>query len=87
MNSPVPFLDLAADYASVEADARIRMDGVLRRQQFVLGPETAELEHALRTRLAASAAIAVSSGTEALSLSLLALGIGRGDAVLLPAFT
>jgi dTDP-4-amino-4,6-dideoxygalactose transaminase len=82
----IPFLDLAADFAAVEADARRRIDGVLARQQFVLGPETAELEAALSGRLGATA-VAVSSGTEALSLSLLALGIGAGDAVLLPAFT
>jgi dTDP-4-amino-4,6-dideoxygalactose transaminase len=82
----IPFLDLAADFAAVEADARRRIDGVLARQQFVLGPETAELEAALCGRLGATA-VAVSSGTEALSLSLLALGIGAGDAVLLPAFT
>ena len=83
----IPFLDLAHDFTAVEADARRRMDGVLSRQQFVLGPETVELEDALRRRLGATAAIAVSSGTEALSISLLALGIGAGDAVVLPAFT
>jgi len=83
----IPFLDLAGDFAAVEADARARIDGVLSRQQFVLGPETAELEDALRRRLGVTAAIAVSSGTEALSLSLLALGIGPGDAVVLPSFT
>lgn len=83
----IPFLDLSGDFASVEADARDRIDGVLSRQQFVLGPETAELEEALRRRLGVGAAIAVASGTEALSLSLLALGIGRGDAVVLPSFT
>jgi dTDP-4-amino-4,6-dideoxygalactose transaminase len=83
----IAFLDLAADFAAVEDDARRRIDGVLARQQFVLGPETAELEAALAGRLGVPSAVAVSSGTEALSLSLHALGIGAGDAVLLPAFT
>lgn len=83
----IPFLDLAADFAAVEADARQRLDGVLARQQFVLGPETAELERSLEQRLGVACAVGVSSGTEALSLSLLALGIGAGDAVVLPAFT
>jgi dTDP-4-amino-4,6-dideoxygalactose transaminase len=82
----IPFLDLTADFAAVERDARRRIDGVLARQQFVLGPETAELEASLSQRLGVHA-VAVSSGTEALSLSLLALGIGAGDAVVLPAFT
>jgi dTDP-4-amino-4,6-dideoxygalactose transaminase len=83
----IPFLDLAADFAEVEDDARRRIDGVLARQQFVLGPETLALEEALRLRLGAQATVAVSSGTEALALSLLALGIGAGDAVVVPAFT
>lgn len=83
----IPFLDLAGDFAAVEADARARIDAVLARQQFVLGPETAELERSIARRLDAGSAIAVSSGTEALALSLLALGVGPGDAVVLPAFT
>ena len=61
----IPFLDLAADFAEVEEDLRRRIDGVLARQQFVLGPETADLEDELRRRLGAAAAIAVSSGSEA----------------------
>lgn len=83
----IPFLDLGGDFAEVEADTRRRIDGVLARQQFVLGPETAELEEVLRVRLDAAATVAVSSGTEALSLALLGLGIGAGDAVVLPSFT
>jgi dTDP-4-amino-4,6-dideoxygalactose transaminase len=83
----IPFLDLAADFAEGEADARRRLDGVLARQQFVLGPETAELEASLAAFLGAPSAVAVSSGSDALSLALLALGVGPGDAVLVPAFT
>lgn len=83
----IPFLDLAGDFTAVEAEARRRIDGVLARQQFVLGPETAELEESLRRRFGAAGAVAVSSGSEAIVLSLLSLGIGEGDAVLLPSFT
>lgn len=83
----IPFLDLAADFAEVESEARRRLDGVLARQQFVLGPETAELEASMRSRTGAASAVAVSSGSDALSLALLALGVGAGDAVLLPSFT
>lgn len=83
----IPFLDLASDFAEVSDDARRRVDGVLARQQFVLGPETASLEASMRSRLGAPSAVAVSSGSDALSLALLALGVGPGDAVLLPAFT
>jgi dTDP-4-amino-4,6-dideoxygalactose transaminase len=83
----IPFLDLAGGFAEVEPDARRRIDGVLSRTQYVLGPETSELEAAMCARLGAGSAIAVSSGSDALSLALLALGIGAGDAVVLPAFT
>ncbi len=83
----IAFLDLAAEFTAVAEDARARLDGVLARQQFVLGPETAELERSLQRRLGVASAVAVSSGTEALAISLLALGVGPGDAVLVPAFT
>lgn len=83
----IPFLDLARDFSEVDSEARRRIDGVLARQQFVLGPETAELEDVLAKRFGAAGAVAVSSGTDALWLSLMALGIGAGDAVVLPAFT
>jgi len=83
----IPFLDLAADFAEVEADARARIDAVLARQQFVLGPQTVELETRMRERSGALAALACASGSDALYLALAALGIGRGDAVLVPGFT
>lgn len=81
------FLDLAGSFAEVEADARRRIDGVLARQLFVLGPETDELERRLGALLGARRAVAVSSGSEALSIALAAAGVGAGDAVLVPAFT
>jgi UDP-2-acetamido-2-deoxy-ribo-hexuluronate aminotransferase len=83
----IPYLDLVRDFSEVEAEARLRIDGVLARAQYVLGPETIELEQAMKEQLGVAAAVAVSSGTEALSLSLLALGIGAGDAVVMPSFT
>ncbi len=83
----ISFLDLAADFSEVEADARARIDAVLARQQFVLGPQTAELEKRMRERTGALAALACSSGSDALYLALAALGIGAGDAVVVPAFT
>ena len=83
----IPFLDLAADYAEVEGEARRRLDGVLARQQFVLGPEGEELERSLSARMDGASAVAVSSGSEALALALAALGVGQGDAVLVPAFS
>jgi len=83
----IPFVDLASDFALVEKQARKRIDDVLARQLFVHGPQTAELERAIQELTGARFAIACSSGSDALYLALLALGIGPGDAVIVPAFT
>ncbi|HYC57712.1 MAG TPA: DegT/DnrJ/EryC1/StrS family aminotransferase [Candidatus Binatia bacterium] len=83
----IEFLDLAADFACVEKQARARIEDVLASQVFVLGAQTRELEHSLRALAGARFAVACSSGSDALYLALLALGIGPGDAVLVPAFT
>lgn len=83
----VPFLDLAADWAEVADDARARIDRALETTTYVLGPETSELEASMRTMLGCEHAYAVSSGSDALYLALLALDLGPGDAVLVPSFT
>jgi dTDP-4-amino-4,6-dideoxygalactose transaminase len=84
---PIPFLDLKAQQARIAADLRRRLDAVLAHCQFILGPEVAELEAALAAFCGARHCIGVSSGTDALQIALMAEGIGRGDAVFLPAFT
>lgn len=60
---------------------------VLRSGNLVQGPRVAELESVLQDFLGTSSAIAVSSGTAALHLALVALGVGQGDEVIVPAFT
>jgi UDP-2-acetamido-2-deoxy-ribo-hexuluronate aminotransferase len=84
---PVPFLDLKAQQARIAPDLRRRLDAVLAHCQFVLGPEVAELETALASYCGAAHCVSVSSGTDALQIAMMAEGIGRGDAVFLPAFT
>ena len=84
---PVPFLDLKAQQARIAVDLRRRLDAVLAHCQFILGPEVAELEAALAAFCGAAQCVAVSSGTDALQIAMMAEGIGRGDAVFLPAFT
>jgi dTDP-4-amino-4,6-dideoxygalactose transaminase len=84
---PVPFLDLKAQQARIAPDLRRRLDAVLAHCQFVLGPEVAELEAALAAYCGAQHCVSVSSGTDALQIAMMAEGIGRGDAVFLPAFT
>ena len=86
-SKPVPFLDLKAQQARIAADLRRRLDAVLAHCQFVLGPEVRELEAALADFCGASHCVGVSSGTDALQIAMMAEGIGRGDAVFLPAFT
>jgi dTDP-4-amino-4,6-dideoxygalactose transaminase len=83
----VPFLDLARDYAAVREAVAARFDRVLGSQVFELGPETAELESALARLCGTRHAVACASGTDALSLALLARGVGAGAAVLVPAYT
>ncbi len=83
----IPFLDLKAQQARIAVDLRKRVDAVLAHCQFVMGPEVAELEAALAKFCGATHCVGVSSGTDALQIALMAEGIGRGDAVFLPAFT
>lgn len=84
---PIPFLDLKTQQARIAADLRRRLDTVLQHCQFILGPEVRELEEALAAFCGAAHCISVSSGTDALQIALMAEGVGRGDAVFLPAFT
>ncbi len=85
--TPIPFLDLKAQQARIEPELRRRLEAVLAHCQFVLGPEVAELEQRLAGYCGAGHCVAVSSGTDALQIAMMAAGIGRGDAVFLPAFT
>ncbi len=66
---------------------RRRLDAVLEHCQFILGPEVTELEQRLAEFCGAAHCVGLSSGTDALQIALMAEGIGRGDAVFLPAFT
>ncbi len=85
--APVPFLDLKAQQQRIAVDLRRRIDAVLAHCQFILGPEVAELETALAQFCGATHCVAISSGTDALQIAMMAEGIGPGDAVFLPAFT
>lgn len=83
----VPFLDLKAQQARIAADLRARLARVLAHCQFILGPEVTELEEALSKLCGARHCVAISSGTDAIQIALMAENIGPGDAVFLPAFT
>ena len=84
---PVAFFDMKAQQALIRAEIDRRIAAVLDSGRFVQGPEVEELEARLAAFAGARHCVGVSSGTDALQIALMAEGIGRGDAVFLPAFT
>ena len=83
----VPFFDLKPQFAVLQGEIRAAFDEVFQTQQFILGPPVEKLEHAIAHYSQARYAIGVASGSDALFLSLMALGIAPGDEVLVPSFT
>lgn len=83
----VPLLDLRLQYAQVKDDVVRRLDALLESQQFILGPPVAELEEAVRAYTGCGHAVGASSGTDALLAILMAMDIGRGDAVITTPYT
>jgi dTDP-4-amino-4,6-dideoxygalactose transaminase len=83
----VPQLDLQQQYASIRAEVLSAITRVCDTQHFIMGPEVEGLEAELAAAIGARHAIAVSSGTDALLVSLMALGIGPGDEVITPTFS
>ncbi len=83
----VPLLDLKPQYLSLKKELDEALLKVAESQYFILGPEVEAMEKEMREFLGAGFAYGVSSGTDALLLALMALGIGDGDEVLLPTFS
>jgi dTDP-4-amino-4,6-dideoxygalactose transaminase len=84
---PVPLLDLKAQYATIRDEVRQAMDRVLESQVFILGPEVEALEAMVAEYSQCAHGIGVSSGTDALLVALMALGVGPGDEVITTTFT
>jgi dTDP-4-amino-4,6-dideoxygalactose transaminase len=84
---PIALFDMKAQQALIRADLDRRLAAVLDSGAFINGPEVRELETALAAFAGCGHAVGVSSGTDALQIAMMAEGIGRGDAVFLPAFT
>ena len=83
----IPFFDLSAQFKSIEDEIKSAMDEVFQNQQFILGSKVQALEETIAQYCRTRYAIGVASGSDALVLALMALGIGAGDEVLLPPFT
>ncbi|MBS1816582.1 MAG: DegT/DnrJ/EryC1/StrS family aminotransferase [Acidobacteria bacterium] len=79
--TPVPLLDLHAQYAPLRQQILDAVTRVCDSQRFIMGPEIDALEHELAALIGVQDAVAVSSGTDALLVALMALGIGPGDEV------
>ena len=83
----VSFFDLKSQFSSIEGEVKAALDDLFKTQQFVLGPAVTHLEQVIAQYCQAGHAVGVASGSDALILSLLALGVGPGDEVLVPPFT
>ncbi len=83
----IPFIDLKTQFSAIETEVRGRIDAVLKHGQYIMGPEVGELEDRLAAYTGASDCITVASGTDALLISLMALGIEPGDEVITTPFS
>ncbi len=83
----VPLLDLKAQFAAIRTPVLEAITRVCDSQYFVMGPEVDRLEHELAAMLETDHAVGVSSGTDALLIAMMALGIGPGDEVITPTYS
>ena len=83
----VPLLDLQAQYRTIKDEVRAAVDEIFETQRFVLGGQVSLLEEEIAQYCGVPFAVGVASGTDALLISLKALGVGPGDAVLTVPFT
>jgi UDP-2-acetamido-2-deoxy-ribo-hexuluronate aminotransferase len=83
----MPFIDLKAQYRELKPDIDAAIAGVLEHGQYILGPEVTAMEQALASWVGTRHCISAGSGTDALLMSLMALGIQAGDEVITTPFT
>ena len=83
----IPLVDVKAQYAPLIPELKERFGEVLESGRFIFGPEVEAFESESAAYLDAPHAIGVANGTDALVLSLEAMGIGAGDEVICPSFT
>jgi dTDP-4-amino-4,6-dideoxygalactose transaminase len=86
-SDPIPLFDPRGQYQRLKPDIDARVAAVMAHGAYINGPEVGELEAALADWTGAAACVACANGTDALVMSLMAHGIGPGDAVFVPAFT
>jgi hypothetical protein len=82
-----PFLDLRAEYPAIKEELQTAVERVLESQQFIMGPDVGQLEAKIAALIGCSFAVACASGSDALLLALMALGVDAGDEVITTPFT
>ena len=82
MQKEVPYIQLIQEHAAIKNELLESIEQVINHGQFILGPEVAKLEESFSSLCQTKYAVGVNSGTDALVLSLEALGIGPGDEVI-----
>jgi len=87
MEQPVPLLDLKAQYRPLRDEILAALARVCDSQRFILGPEVEAFEREIAEAIGVKHAVGVSSGTDALVVSMMALGIGPGDEVITSTFS
>lgn len=83
----VPFVDLKAQYASLKHEVMPAVESLVESSRFILGPAVTSFERSFADAHRMKHCVGVGSGTDALHIVLLALGIGSGDEVIVPANT
>lgn len=83
----IPMVDLGKQFGEIREEIMDMMSGILESSHYILGPKVQELEEKIAKYIQAAGAIGVASGTDALHLSVEALGIGEGDEVITTPFT
>ena len=87
LSEPIPFFDLRPSHDGLKAHILAEIADVIDSGTFANGPQVAAFEHAFAEFCGRSHCVGVSSGLDALRLSLLAAGVEPGDEVILPANT
>lgn len=86
-STPLNFIDLAAQQARIRDRIEKAIMNVLDHGQYIMGPEVTQFEQELINFTCANHAISCANGTDALSIVMMAWGVGPGDAVFIPSFT
>src|ERR1039458_7509367 len=83
----IEFIDLKTQQQRIWPDVQQRMKAVLDHGQYIMGPEIVKLVEKLAAYVGVRHCVAVASGTDALLIALMALGVGPGDEVITSPFT